>query len=152
VICELCRLEPRTADGCIPHTIYAEGLKFAPIRYGDDHEGWKRFRLEPPPHCHYCHVKLGECHHPGCQLERCPVCAAGLRNVNAAREALGQAPALSADDGTMQAMDCWHCRTRTPNYQAYNPPASTRPDLAEAATRSWWRTIRDWFRQGSPPQ
>lgn len=47
---------------------------YARIRYGDPREGWEEFGLTPPPNCHDCAVPLGGFHHPGCDVEHCPLC------------------------------------------------------------------------------
>ena len=49
-------------DSCKKVTVIVDGAMYSPIRY----EGDSR--------CHDCNVKPGSYHHPGCDMERCPVC------------------------------------------------------------------------------
>lgn len=64
-----------------------------PIPYGDPLEGWKGIGIPPPDKCHDCGASVGNLHHPGCDMERCPVCS--ITKPEAA-----------------QAMCCKHCARR----------------------------------------
>lgn len=50
------------------------GTIYNSIPYGDDAEGWKKLKMAPPVRCHTCGVRIGGYHHPGCDLDTCPVC------------------------------------------------------------------------------
>src|SRR5882672_862419 len=50
------------------------GTIYSTIPYGDDREGWKKVKITPPDRCHDCGVRIGGYHHPGCDLDHCPVC------------------------------------------------------------------------------
>lgn len=85
--CDLCKQddgynakpEEPIPDSCVPNEFVSpvdSTLSFLAIPYGHDAEGWKRFKLMPPERCHDCRVKIGGFHHPGCDVERCPICIA----------------------------------------------------------------------------
>jgi len=63
-ICNGCKREMLETDGCdcLPFK-FPEGV-IQPIKNkGEDGE-----------RCHDCNCKIGEYHHPGCDMERCPKC------------------------------------------------------------------------------
>lgn len=96
-ICEFCNLDMTTADGCRPHTIHTRSKEMQPIPYGSDEEGWKVMDIQPPERCHDCGCKLGQFHHPGCDVEQCPH------------------PKHAAIPGSRpQAFICDHCKDRRP--------------------------------------
>ncbi len=74
MICEICgeeRLDPKTVtctgnDGVV---LFPDGTKlFVSL-----------FHLnEPSGRCRDCGIKHGGCHHPGCDVERCPKCGRQL--------------------------------------------------------------------------
>lgn len=67
-ICEWCGQDMRTATGCTTKTVlFPDGVIMASIPYDGDFEV-----------CHDCKATLGECHHPGCDMERCPRCGGQL--------------------------------------------------------------------------
>ena len=67
--CEYCHKEMTTADGCDYKFIEdADGKVYKRLTVGE--EGWVR-RGE---RCPDCGAKYGHYHHPGCDIERCPIC------------------------------------------------------------------------------
>lgn len=119
--CTFCKQTMQRAAGCIPHFIFpaeADGRPapagFEPIPYGDDREGWKKLQIEPPARCHDCFAQIGRLHHPGCDLERCPVCAADLDAANRVRIQMGFRRVAHLEDASMQAFLCQHCQDRRP--------------------------------------
>ena len=71
-ICEFCAEEMQTADSCDVTGIQAEGTTHARLRWGEE----LRFpgRRRPTERCHDCAVRPGGFHHPGCDMEECPIC------------------------------------------------------------------------------
>jgi len=67
--CEACGREMMTASGCACNFIETKnGKRIRRLRFGE--EGW----LYDAPRCGDCGAKRGYYHHPGCDIERCPVC------------------------------------------------------------------------------
>lgn len=65
--CRLCGQTMSKSNGCLcSHLIY-KGKKIERIKYGED-------EYDSDERCHDCLAKLGEYHHDGCDVERCPVC------------------------------------------------------------------------------
>lgn len=65
-ICDFCKQEMLTSDGCIwTHAKKIKGKKL----YKRDTSN-----LCDQERCHDCRAKLGKPHHPGCDNERCPIC------------------------------------------------------------------------------
>jgi len=77
-ICQICKREMTTADGCI-HTaavLRRRGVlaqRFLALPYVGDSDG-------EPGRCHDCGCKVGRYHHTGCDVERCPKC--GLQAIS----------------------------------------------------------------------
>lgn len=67
-ICEWCKQEMSTANGCVG-IVTIMGRLITPIRYGN--ETRNQYSGE---RCHDCNVKRGRYHHPGCDVEECPGC------------------------------------------------------------------------------
>jgi hypothetical protein len=64
VTCEFCEQEMKPGVGCT-------------LKEFDDIPGGPHARLPysgPGKQCHDCSVFLGQIHHPGCDVERCPAC------------------------------------------------------------------------------
>lgn len=69
MICETCYQEMLTADSCNRATlIYPDGEEVMRSRFHFN---------EPDGRCHDCGIKHGGIHHPGCDVERCPLCGTG---------------------------------------------------------------------------
>ena len=67
--CEFCGNEMLTSAGCVYHKYQLRsGKKVQRQKVGD--EGW----IEPGQRCSDCGALYGHYHHPGCDIERCPVC------------------------------------------------------------------------------
>lgn len=81
-MCEYCNQEMLTANGCFGAPVeYEDGTEVKPIRYGDG--AWAAsLNKEAQPRCHDCNAKWGEYHHPGCDMEECPICHGQLISCN----------------------------------------------------------------------
>lgn len=67
--CEICNKNMLDADTCKKVPIIVNGKEYNPIPYGSEIKG-----VEPIERCHDCGIKPGGLHHPGCDMEVCPVC------------------------------------------------------------------------------
>lgn len=69
-VCDWCDQEMAPGNGCTLK-VYDDFAE-AP----GDHERipYDNPRQKPDGHCHDCNVSLGQLHHPGCDMERCPLC------------------------------------------------------------------------------
>jgi hypothetical protein len=79
-VCNICNRDMSTADGCIKLDIESDGRNYNPIKFGDE-PGDPWYSLNTPKdnvRCHDCACKLGQYHHSGCDVERCPVCKGQL--------------------------------------------------------------------------
>lgn len=64
-ICQECGKEMKASNGCtITHFSRRRGKSVARIKCYND--GGRP--------CHDCNVSGGQYHHPGCDMERCPLC------------------------------------------------------------------------------
>ncbi len=83
-VCEWCNHEMLTADGCTNNCTvqFADGQIMQSVPYLVD---WIT-PSDPDYHCyercHDCNVKIGERHHPGCDMECCPRCEGQLIRCN----------------------------------------------------------------------
>jgi hypothetical protein len=77
-VCEYCNQEMTEVKTCKKVPIMHNGKEYEPIKYGDE----KPIECDPrikqyfirPERCHDCGVEKGGYHHPGCDVEECPVC------------------------------------------------------------------------------
>lgn len=67
--CGACNQEMEPGTSCAKVPVEIHGTDYDPIPYGED---WNGYDL--PDHCHDCNTPKGGFHHPGCDMERCPVC------------------------------------------------------------------------------
>ncbi|KHE73168.1 hypothetical protein [Halobacillus sp. BBL2006] len=65
--CDTCKKEMTKATGCIALPVKSNGKEYKQIKFGDE-------VFDYPAKCPDCAVNKGEYHHPGCDVERCPVC------------------------------------------------------------------------------
>jgi hypothetical protein len=66
--CAACKQHMLVADGCtICLLVLKDGRRVKPRKYEG---GWD----SGTGRCRDCGAKVGHYHHPGCDLERCPVC------------------------------------------------------------------------------
>lgn len=73
-LCDTCGQRKLIADGCSCHTVECNGRTYKRIRYGEESFEWKENC------CHDCGARPGHFHHPGCDVEECPVCGEQLIN------------------------------------------------------------------------
>ncbi len=64
-ICGYCKQDMLKVNRCIKIPIFINDEEYAPIPNTDKK-------------CHDCGVDVGEYHHPGCDMERCPYCGGQL--------------------------------------------------------------------------
>lgn len=70
-ICEYCEKEMLEAESCVKVAIKHDGKYYEPLRFGteDGKADWAN-----DGRCPDYGVKIGGYHHPGCDVEVCPVC------------------------------------------------------------------------------
>lgn len=61
-ICDWCHEEMTKVRRCSANRVIVRGKEYPPVP--NNHEGI----------CHDCGVDPGQPHHPGCDMERCPIC------------------------------------------------------------------------------
>jgi hypothetical protein len=65
--CAFCGQKMEPGNGC---TVELEDDGAIRTRFGDEADDWG---ADNGP-CHDCAVTKGQNHHPGCDVERCPIC------------------------------------------------------------------------------
>jgi hypothetical protein len=77
-ICKACKGNMSLVDGCgIIPVDTNDGKRHAPVRY----------KAEEGERCHDCNCADNHHHHPGCDMERCPVCHGQLISCGCLEEA-----------------------------------------------------------------
>ena len=67
--CSICGQDMKEATGCTYDKIMHKGLIYNRSTYHFD---------EPDGKCNDCGAHHGKFHHPGCDVERCPICGGQL--------------------------------------------------------------------------
>ena len=68
-VCTWCNREMTMAPSCTVNAFHQNGQRFDLVPFGRE-----RGRRMPGDRCGDCGVTRGGSHHPGCDLQRCPVC------------------------------------------------------------------------------
>ena len=83
VICKYCDREMTTAEGC-GCTMFKIDYEWMPrIRFGDPGDlayGYREFH--DGDQCPDCACRVGQYHHPGCDMEACPKCGEQMISCN----------------------------------------------------------------------
>lgn len=69
-LCIYCGEDKSAAATCVEVRVETAGDSLAPVSYGAEEQDWAGSGRR----CHDCHVQPGGFHHPGCDVEQCPVC------------------------------------------------------------------------------
>ncbi|MEX1106596.1 MAG: hypothetical protein WEB78_10385 [Ilumatobacteraceae bacterium] len=69
-ICLYCDVEMTTGGSCVFDALIVDGRRVVLARHGSERGG----RDVRGRNCGDCGVVWGGFHHPGCDLQRCPVC------------------------------------------------------------------------------
>ena len=90
-ICICCEQEMKTADSCtgnhfkirdIPPVDYSLSDDDGSYKYGWEEYSSIKFYSDYSDRCPDCGVTTGGFHHPGCDMEKCPVCNGQLLMCN----------------------------------------------------------------------
>jgi len=69
-ICGYCNKDMSKVNSCVEVAITINKEVYKPIPYGQE----TRINWDYSVRCHDCNVQVGGLHHPGCDVEECPVC------------------------------------------------------------------------------
>lgn len=74
--CKHCKREMNEADGCTSPAFLVGKTKYPRIKVGEGREANYGLTEEEKEkyRCADCGARWGFYHHPGCDLERCPIC------------------------------------------------------------------------------
>lgn len=67
-LCHWCELEMTDGVSCSTAELHRGGLSVPMVRFGQERPKWRGAR------CGDCGAPRGGFHHPGCDVQRCPVC------------------------------------------------------------------------------
>lgn len=68
-ICKWCNKDMKQVGTCVESGIEIDNEIYKPILYGQEtRANFKSVR------CHDCNIEVGGIHHPGCDVEECPIC------------------------------------------------------------------------------
>lgn len=70
-MCTWCAREMTAASSCTVVAMHQGGARIDMIAWGQERPGWTSRRAA----CGDCGVQPGGFHHPGCDVQRCPVCS-----------------------------------------------------------------------------
>lgn len=73
--CKYCKQEMTVAGGCVRVPVISNGKEYEPIRVGNEGHYLEYADIY---RCGDCGARMGEYHHPGCCMEKCPVCGGQL--------------------------------------------------------------------------
>jgi len=71
-VCQYCGREMTKAKACVLVPVVHKGEKYKPVKFGQEEDDWGLERYPDSV------VKKDGYHHPGCDIERCPVCGRQL--------------------------------------------------------------------------
>lgn len=66
-VCEVCGERKLISDGCTCSEVIFKNTRYERIKYGEGEYDFDDC-------CHDCGAKEGHYHHPGCDMEICPIC------------------------------------------------------------------------------
>lgn len=83
-VCNYCSQEMTIGVGCTQTTYndFPDGVERPRIRYGEEGQGWG----DDVAPCHDCNAPMGAYHHPGCDVEMCPICGGQAISCGCAEE------------------------------------------------------------------
>ena len=75
-ICAICCRSMEPKNECTLSHIVINGERYERVKAGDELDSIPN--MDATIVCHDCNVVAGQCHHLGCDMERCPVCRGQL--------------------------------------------------------------------------
>lgn len=75
--CEYCEKDMSKAKGCVRVPIIHNGKEYEPVKVGDPGDFYYGEDNKDAV-CGDCGAHYGHYHHPGCDIERCPICGLQL--------------------------------------------------------------------------